>query len=214
MVEPFLRLFVGAILLMTIPSPVQAATATEKFIQNTVNRTLAVVNDRSRDEAQRKRELRDVLHSAVDTNRVALFTIGRYRRLAPERDVDGFVKIFADYLLALSHEALMRHHDRSIRVTGSTERAPGEVIVNAEVLPLLGTGGSINIGFRVRNGGGDKNAIVDFEVEGISLAITGRVIFYVFLIANQERLALLSDELVRRTARLEAGDRDAAISPP
>lgn len=218
MVNRFFRVFAGALLLMAIlvhaASPVQAGTASEKFIQTTIDRAFAVLNDRSRDESQRKRELRNVLQSAVDIRRVALFTIGRYRRPAPDRDVHGFVKVFEDYLLALATDALTRHRDRSIRVTGSTERTPGDVLVNAEVLPLLGTSGSINIGFRVRNGGDEKDAIVDLEVEGISLAIMGRMVFYFLLVANQEKLALLSDELIRRTARLEAGDAGGGISPP
>ena len=194
--------------------PVRAATASEKFVQTTIERAFTVVNHRSPDESRHKRELRDVLLSAVDIRRIALFTIGRYRPSVSEDDLNGFTKVFEDYLLALAEDVLLKHRDKSIRVTGSTERAPGDVIVNAEVLPLLGASGSVRIGFRVRNGGGDKDAIVDMEVEGVSLAIMGRMVFYFFLAANQEKLALLSDELVRRTARLDAGKTGASISPP
>jgi ABC-type transporter MlaC component len=209
-------LFAGAVLLMIIlvhgASPARAATKSEAFIQSTMAQAYAIVNDKSLDDEERNRELRTLIRSVADIRRIALFTLGRYTRGAPEGDVHTFVKVFEDYLLVLARDALIKHRDHAVRVRGSTERVPGDVLVNAEALPFLGAGGSMNLGFRVRNGGGDKDAIVDLELEGVSLAIMGRMVFYFFMVANRESLAQLSDELARRTARLKTGDSNAALS--
>jgi ABC-type transporter MlaC component len=200
-------LLAGVLLLGALP--VRAATSSERFVQNTIERAYAIVDDRSLDEGQRNRKLHDFLRSVADVRRIALFTAGRSARLASEHDINYFVKALEGYLVARGRDALIKFRNNPITVTGSTARARDDVIVNARVSSAIG---SIGVGFRVRKDRDDKDVIVDFQTEGISLAIMGRVAFALFLLAHEEKLSLLSEDLNRQTARIEADDPAAATS--
>jgi ABC-type transporter MlaC component len=188
-----------------------APTSSEEFVRDTIERAFTIIDDRSLDEEQRRRELREFLRSVADVRRIASFTVGSSARLATEAEINQFVQVLEDYLVARGRDALVKFRNNAIKVTSSTVRARDDVIVNAEVAPGSSVYGRIRIGFRLRKDRDDNDAIVDFQAEGISLAMMARLAFASYLQAHEEKLPLLSEELVRRTARIAAGETAAAI---
>jgi phospholipid transport system substrate-binding protein len=178
----------------------RVAASSERFIENTIDQAYAIL-DRPLGEKERRRELQILVRSVADVRRIALFTVGRYVRMASERDIDHYVRVFEEYLVGPVGDILMEYRDRAIKVTGVTVRAPNDVIVNAEVAQSSGASGPIEIGFRVRKDESGREIIVDVYASGISLALIAKVAFAYFLFAHEEKLALLSEELIHRTDR-------------
>lgn len=80
-----LVLMIAALNIVTVPhgAPVAGApTSSEEFIHDIIERAYTIVDDRSLDEGQRRRELHEFLRSVADVRRIALFTVGSSARLA------------------------------------------------------------------------------------------------------------------------------------
>jgi len=87
-------------------------------------------------------------------------------------ELDAFIAAFADYLVAVYKRGLDVYRGKSLEVIGSTERGPGDVIVNAVVDGQQAS--KTHIDFRVRRQPGGANVITDLQVEGVWLALSQR----------------------------------------
>src|SRR5258707_10581711 len=74
----------------------EASTQGEQFIANNVQRGLTILNDRSLSEAQRRDQFSHFLVTLTDMKRIALYTLGQYRRGASQTDLDQFSNAFQD----------------------------------------------------------------------------------------------------------------------
>jgi phospholipid transport system substrate-binding protein len=185
----------------------RAATESEAFIQQTIERAYAILNDASLNDEQRDHEFDGLLRSVADIQRLALFTLGPYARAASKAELDAFVTAFEDYVVVVYQDHLNRYREKEIKVTGSTERAPGDVIVNAEVADAQGPTGPIKLAFRVRKDSNGNNIVTDLQFDGVWLAIMEREDFSSFVRQHKDNVGLLSEELARRAAQRRAPKR-------
>ncbi len=91
------------------------------------------------DDAQRATEFRDLLIGLTDIRRTALFTLGAARRTANPHDVDAFVDAFRNYAIAVYQSRLSAYSGQTLKVTGSTERAPGDYVVTTVLVDPNGS---------------------------------------------------------------------------
>lgn len=182
----------------------RAENAAETFVQMNIDKSYAILNDRGLDAAERETRFANQIRSAVDTKRVALFTLGPYARGVSKEDLDAYTIAFDDFLTAILHQGLSRYGDRSLRVTGSMSRAADDVVVAVLVPPGARDLEELHIAFRVRRSDRGDLVLTDFQVEGAWLALTERADFISYLTQHGGSLMELSKELQVRARMIRS----------
>jgi phospholipid transport system substrate-binding protein len=184
----------------------RAASPAEDFVQTNVQRGLAILNDKTLSVDQTQAQFRSFLESLTDIRRIALFTLGPAGKAAPPSDVDAFVSAFRDYTNAVYQSQLAQYSGQTLKVTGSTERAPGDFIVSTLIAAPNGeaAAGTSEVDFRVSDAGG-KMTVVDASVGGIWLAIQERAQFGAFLSQHNDDVKALSADLEKRATSMRTG---------
>lgn len=173
-----------------------AANAAEIFVQENVDRAFAIINDASVPEEQRYMQFRELILSLMDARRIGVFTLGPYANRASQADIEAFLAAFGDYTIRFIYGAgFAQTEGNPPKVTGSTQRAPDDVVVNCEVNGPNAQ--PINVAFRVRKAADGHPIVTDLQVEGVWLALLQRSDFSAFLQQNGGRLPALTADLHR-----------------
>jgi phospholipid transport system substrate-binding protein len=187
-------------------APARAATPAERFVQTNIEHGLSILNDKAISDAKRRSEFRRFLIGLTDIQRTALFTLGAARRTASAAEVNAFVDAFRDYAIAVYQARLSTYSGQSLKVTGSTERAPGDYVVTTVLVDPNHASDQdpIQVDFRVDSKHG-KFVVLDASVVGVWLAIEERDQFTAFLAQNNNSVPKLTHHLRELTAKLERG---------
>jgi len=207
-------LFAVAVVLLQNPA-VHAATPPETFVQQNIDKSYAILNDTALPAKERGDQFRALLLSMVDAKRVALFALGPYAHSASNSQIDNFVGAFSDYVAEVFQRDLDSNPGETITVTGSAARAPDDVIVTGKLLgSARANGAPVNIAFRVRKNAGGGDAIVDLQVEGVSMALAQRDDFSGYLQQHGGNVATLAAELENRARHLRTRASVARMENP
>lgn len=195
----FALLFLAAV-------PARADTGAENFARSNVQRGLAILNNHGIPDSQRRAQFRDFLTTLTDIRRIALFTLGAARRTASPQETEQFVNAFRDYAVAVYESRLTAYSGQTLKVTGSTERAPGDDIVTTILVDPSGhtQGDPIEVDFRVEGSNGHF-VVIDASIAGVWLALEERDQFTAFLQENRESVPALISHLNALTQRLRSG---------
>jgi phospholipid transport system substrate-binding protein len=202
-------------LYMALGAPDALATpASEAFIQQNLDKANIILTSTSLSDAERHNQLRALLLGLAASRRIALFTLGPYAAGASPRDIDAFVGAFTNYSMAIYENALDRYKGQTLKVIGSSDRAPDDSLVQAEfVNPEPSNASPIRLGFRVRQGENGAPIITDIQVEGVSFASAQRADFNAYLQQHNgsipelaKNLDALSERLARKGEKLSAGN--------
>ena len=175
--------------------PARANQATESFIQQNFDQGYAILNNTSLSEAQRREQFRTLLLGLAASKRIALFTLGMYGANASPADVDAFVQAFIHYSFAVYEKGLNRYQGQALKVTGSSDRAADDSMVQAQIgNPNQASAQPIKVAFRVRRNEAGGPTITDIVIEGVSLAATERDEFNAYLAAHNGSIP----ELIKR----------------
>jgi len=189
-----LGLLLAAPLLAT---PAAAATnPAEQYVADNIHKGLDILNNKSLSPAQRREQFESFLLGLTDMKRIAVFTLGNYRRSASPADVDAFNAAFQNYAVAVYQSYFAKYAGQTLKVTNSTERAPGDYIVTTALIDPNDHSGQqpLEVDFRVRTDAG-KPVVVDVSVAGIWLALEERDQFTAFLGQNGGNIKLLNSHL-------------------
>ena len=190
--------------LLRIPAARADPTSAATFVQLSVDKEFAILNDTSVAQQERETRSRALLRSIIDIKRVAMFALGPYARDASDKQIDDFVNAFSDYFLNMFHSDLGQGSGGgTIAITGATARGVDNVIVTASVAGAgtrSPTGMPMNLAFRVRKNAAGNDTIVDVLVGAISMAVTQRDEFSSFLQQHGGNMDQLSEELEKRAA--------------
>lgn len=180
--------------------PASAATPAEAFIADNIQKGLSILNDRQLSEGDRADRFQQLLLGLTDTRRIAAFTLGQYVRTAPQADRDEFAAAFQDYSIAVYRSYLAKYAGQSLKVTGSSQRAPDDFIVNTVMVDPNDRSGQrpLEVDFRVRTDTG-RPELIDISVLGIWLALSQRDQFVAFLSQNRGDVKALTAHM-RQTA--------------
>lgn len=187
----FLALAVLAAAPLLITSQAAAATTpAETFVNDNIQKGLSILRDKKLTTVQRRDQFEALLLSLVDVQRVAVFTLGQYRRAAPPADVDAFVAAYKNYATAAYHSYFSRYTNQVLKVTGSTERSPTDFVVHSQLIDPSTSQQPAQVDFRVRTDGG-KPVLVDISYQGIWLSLSQRDQFVAFLGQNNGNVRTL-----------------------
>jgi phospholipid transport system substrate-binding protein len=188
-----------------LSAPAIAATPAEDFIQSDVQKGLTILNDKSASRDEMAAQFRGFLESLTDMRRIALYTLGPAATTGAPGDVDAFVAAFHDYAIAEYQAQLTQYSGESLKVTGSTERAPGDFVVNTVVADAGGHTdvNSAKVDFRVSNTAG-RYVVLDASVSGVWLATNEHDQFQSFLAQHNGDLNALTAHLKELTADMRS----------
>jgi phospholipid transport system substrate-binding protein len=145
--------------------------AAEQFVQGQATRVLAVLNDRSLSVDQKKRTFEGLIDQVADVPRITDFVLGKYNRTINPAQKREFSTLFRDFANNVWETRLGEYGGEKLTVTGSTIRAPGDVVVASRV-----QGGKLKqpaeVNWRVLKGADGRWRAVDVQVQGVWLAIT------------------------------------------
>jgi phospholipid transport system substrate-binding protein len=204
----------GAIvMLLVFAAPVMAAaslppSSAEAYVQTNVDKGLTILSNHRIPDDARRQQFRDFITGLTDIKRIAMFTLGNARRTASPSDVDAFVDAFRDYAVAVYESRLNAYAGQSLKVTGATERAPGDFIVTTVLVDPLGQAKNqepIEVDFRVLNDNGHF-VVIDASVVGVWLAIEERDQFSSFLAQNNNNVQALVSHLKELTTKLRSDE--------
>jgi phospholipid transport system substrate-binding protein len=141
----------------------------EQFVQGGAQKVISILADRSLDEAQKEAVFRRAIDELADVPRITSFVLGKYGRSITPAQRAQFATTFRAYAERVYRNRLDDYHGEKVRVTGSTVRKPGDVIVHTQI-----AGGQLTdpvlVSWRVLGGTGSWK-VVDVEFKGVWLAI-------------------------------------------
>jgi phospholipid transport system substrate-binding protein len=164
-----------AVAVVTASSPAVAQSrrdaSAEQFVQVQAQRVLQVLNDRSMPVAQKRRTFETLVDQVTDVPRITDFVLGKYNRTISPAQKREFATLFRDFANNVYESRLGEYGGEKVVVTGSTIRAPGDVVVASRV-----QGGKLKqpstVNWRVLKGADGRWRAVDVQVQGVWLAIT------------------------------------------
>jgi phospholipid transport system substrate-binding protein len=160
-----------------------AGSVAESFVDENIHKGLEILADKKLNTIQRRDQFEALLLGLVDVRRIALFTLGQYRRTAPPEDVEAFVNAFRNYAAAAYQSYFSRYTNQTLKVTGSTQRTPTDYIVQTLLMDPNSNQQPAEVDFRVRTDTG-KPVLVDVAYQGIWLSLEQRDQFVAFLGQN------------------------------
>jgi phospholipid transport system substrate-binding protein len=163
-----------AVAALALGSPSQAQNArdpsAEQFVQSGAQRVISVLADKSLSESQKEAAFHGAIDDLADVPKITNFVLGKYARSITPEQKARFTPVFRTYAESVYRNRLDDYHGETLKVTGSTVRKPGDVIVATQV-----TGGQLSqpvlVSWRVLGGPGHWKA-VDVQFKGVWLAIT------------------------------------------
>ena len=200
------RVFIGLILAFTVPAfggSAVAATPAETFVSDNVQKGLTILNNKQLSLEQRRAQFESFLLSLTDIKRIALFTLGQYRRTASQADQDAFIAAFQDYAITVYQSYFAKYTGQTLKVMGSNERAPNHFIVTTRLIDPNDHSGQQpeEVDFRVLTDTG-KPVVLDIAVAGIWISLEERDQFTSFLGQNNGSIPLLVSHLRELMKRL------------
>lgn len=142
----------------------------EQFVQAGAQRVISVLADKGMSEAQKAATFHRAIDDLADVPRITNFVLGKYARSITPAQRTRFAPAFRTYAESVYRNRLDDYHGETVKVTGSTVRKPGDVIVTTQVV-----GGQlsqpVSVSWRVLGGPGAWKA-VDVQFKGVWLAIT------------------------------------------
>ncbi len=198
---PALPLTVLAVTAVATPAFAEAQrdADAESFVANQASRALTILNQGG-DVQQKKAAFRAFVDQVADVPRITGFVLGKYRRTITPQQYSDFAQVFRLYANSVYESRLGQYHGERLRVTGSTVRVPGDVVVDSEIV-----GGEVKtpmeVKWRVIRGADGRYRAVDVSVDGIWLAITEQQDFVSTLDNNHGDINVLISQLRNQTGQ-------------
>ena len=191
----------AAPLVLAGPAAAAAPNVAESFVDENIHKGLEILRDKRLSTVQRRDQFEGLLLTLVDVRRIALFTLGQYRRSAPPDDVEAFINAFKNYAAAAYQSYFAKYPDQNLRVIGSTQRSPTDFIVQTNLVDPGSSQPPAEVDFRVRTDTG-RPVLVDVAYQGIWLSLEQRDQFVAFLGQNNGNVRTLIAHLSDLAANL------------
>lgn len=175
-------------LFLTVPALAQGNDTAEQFVATNIRTGLSILADTGLDANTRAARFESFLLENTDLPRIAVFTLGTAPASPAQRD--AFVAAFREYALASYRSYFSSYSGQTLRVTGSRQNAPGDVIVRTQLADGSGSL-ALPVDFRIRTDG-LRPVVIDVGISGIWLAVTQRDDFAAFLARNNGDVAGLT----------------------
>jgi phospholipid transport system substrate-binding protein len=161
------------------------------YVQNLLNTTFVVLNDKTKSVTDKKTQLSQILADNLDSDNMAQHIIGRSR--VDDSKIEEFSKAYKQYLVNSYASSVQNYNGQTVTIGKIIPANNGEYLVQTLI---RGDNQDFKIDYKVRSTK-DIFKIFDIITEGISLLETQKVDFGVTL--KSSGIQTLIDELKART---------------
>ena len=187
--------------LLTAGPAAAAPNAAEAFVDDNIHKGLDIVRDRKLSTVQRRDQFETLLFSLVDMRRVALFTLGKYRRTFSPAEIDAFVGAYRGYAAAAYQLYFAKYTNQTLKLVGSTANSPTDYTVHTVLVESGSDKQPAKVDFRIYTDSG-KPVLMDAGYENIWLSQTQREQFVSVLDQNKGNMRALITALSDMAANL------------
>jgi len=189
---------------LAMTNSARAATPAEAFVSENIQKGLQILSNRG---PQRASQFESFLEGLTDISRIGRFTLGNARRTASPADIAAFDAAFKTYAVAVYQSRLSAYSGQTLKVTGSTQNAPGDFTVMTVTVDSGADRSQqpLTVGFRVVSEQG-RMVVIDVSVAGVWLSIEERDQFSAFLSQHNGSIPALVTHLDQQTALLRSGN--------
>ncbi len=197
-----MKKILAAFAIFLIATPSFAGTPEVKiFVENIGNSVIKTAGETGLSESKKKDKIINIIDTAIDSNWIGRFVLGKNYKTASEPQRERFTKLYRDFMINTYGPKFKNYNGRKFTVNEVVEQG-GFFIAKAEFLPR-NTNVAISVDFRVKERDG-KLAILDFIAEGVSLIETQRSEFNSTI--SQKGMDKFLDDLDVRVKKLKAGN--------
>jgi phospholipid transport system substrate-binding protein len=183
----------GLGLVSLVARPAGAAAAPEAFVRDLAGELLATLRDRSLSTAERLRRVDRLVDRSFAFERIAKIALGRYWKVASERERAEFSALFKAAVLASYSRRFNEYAEHELRVAAA---APAGEQASVESY-LEGGRAPVRLDWRLAPTDGGWR-VLDVTVEGVSLLVTYRNEFATVIEQGGGRVSALIGELRNR----------------
>jgi len=148
--------------------------ASEQVVLSMVQASQMILTNAELDGEAKRIALKDTLNTYFDVPGITRATAGQYWKKATAEQQAKYGMLFTDVLTNMATGQLDWLVDLEFVPTKSTEKGPKMVLVGGKIIDRSGVEPDAIVNWRVATREGKKPAIIDIEVENISLLITQR----------------------------------------
>lgn len=164
----------ASLLLFTTSAKADRIAASNEVVISMVEAAQAILRDTNLDETQTRIALKETLNKYFDVPGITRATAGQYWRKATAEQQQRYTELFTDVLTNLASGQFEWLSGLEFVPTKSTEKGPKMVLVGGRIVDRTGVEPDAIVNWRVATREGQVPAIIDIEVENISLLITQR----------------------------------------
>lgn len=175
--------------------------AVKKFVEDIGNTIIQTAGETGTSEVKKRDKIIAVIDTAIDSNWIARFVLGKNYKIADELQRERFTKLYRDFMINTYGPKFKNYNGRKFTVNDVVEQG-GFFIAKAEFLPR-NSNVPISVDFRVKEREA-KLVILDFIAEGVSLIETQRSEFNSAI--SQSGMDKFLDDLDARVKKLKAGN--------
>jgi len=158
--------------LLQLPRPLAAQSSPEAFVAEIGDRVIEILQDDSKNDAEKLDSLKFVLDSHTDLDLVARLVLGRHWRTASKDEQREYVELFRQILTNTMAERMSDYEGQTFEVFGSSELSERDTAVETRIHRLRGAP-PLRVDWRIRESDGGF-AIIDVIAEGVSLVVSQR----------------------------------------
>lgn len=163
------------VFLYILMSPVSVIAGTgdnaKKYVNGVSDRVLAVIKTKSSD-ADKEKQLTQILEESVDASWMGRFAMGRYYRQASQTQQDKYLKLYREFLIQSYVPRFKEYAGEEFKIVGVKDMGDGQYIVETELQGGSPEAQPIKVDYRLKEG--NSFHIIDVVGEGVSLITTQR----------------------------------------
>lgn len=192
----------GSILLLGLmPAVLQASASVADFVDSLGREAIRRLTAADLSEDERQRRFRELLRKNFDLDRISRFVLGHHARTASRQEMERFRALYEDLMVQTYARMFASYSGETFEVRRATDDGKGRYAMVASEIDLAKGGDRVRLDWQVLTEG-DRYAVVDLRVEGVSMAVSQRDEFKTVLADNSGRISGLLDELDRRVKAL------------
>ena len=191
-----------------------ATTQVEGFVQRNIDKGYSILRNKSLVDPERHAQFRTFMLSISDMRRIGTFALGQYANRVSQADTNTYAAAFTDYAIPMYEFWLSKYNDRTLKITGTEQRAADDFVVRADAVSVSNQAAQpFKVSFRIREAADGSLIVTDMMAEGISLALTLRSDFTAFLQQHGGRIPDLVERLRSQTETINSGGSATATFP-
>ena len=154
----------------------------KEFLQLTVNRASAVLNNNFSKEKKIKK-LKVIANETVDIRGIGFYSLGKHRKNLSDNEKNEYVSLFKQYFLKSFSSRLAEYTDPKIKVN-SQEKLNDNYTIVSSTLVATEKRAEVKIDWRIYTKNPENPLIRDLIIEGVSLARTQKEEFNSIIQSN------------------------------